>query len=171
MEKTILEYYDELKPEHRELAIANYDFRSIASAPNLAAAVGVGFDWGTSKEGSQFWSDIQSQLLAETYFTEEPAEIDTAEDILEEALRITGGDRMEDYGPPDEDFGRVAIMWEQLFKPRIIDGVLKLKPQDIASAMIVIKLSRQAHNGKRDNWVDLAGYARCGNLCQEQENK
>ena len=93
-----------------------------------------------------------------------------AEDVLEEALRITGGDRMSDYGPPDQDFRRTAIMWEQLLNGRIVDGKLQLKPQDVATCMIALKLSRQTHQGKRDNWVDVAGYARCGAMCEELES-
>lgn len=79
------------------------------------------------------------------------------EDILEEALRITRGDRQAQYGPPDQDFQRTAKIWSAL------KGI-ELTANDVAMFMIALKLSRQTHQRKRDNWVDIAGYARCGSL-------
>lgn len=101
-------------------------------------------------------------------FYQTPPEV-RSEDILEEALRLTKGDRQNQYGPPDQDFRRTAVMWEQLFQPFIEDGVLKLPPRAVAMAMIALKLSRETHQCKRDSWVDMAGYARCGWICAEQE--
>ena len=88
------------------------------------------------------------------------------EDILEEALRITGGDRQALYGPPDQDFRRTGDMWTGLFRDMLKDGVA-FEPFHVAQAMILLKMSRQLHQRKRDNWTDTAGYARCGALCDE----
>lgn len=79
------------------------------------------------------------------------------EDILEEALRITRGDRQAQYGPPDQDFQRTARMWSAL---KGVDFTAK----DVALFMVLLKCSRQTHQDKRDNWVDIAGYARCGSI-------
>jgi hypothetical protein len=81
------------------------------------------------------------------------------EDILEEALRITKGDRNASYGPPDQDFQRTAQMWSA------IKGV-PFEAREVAMFMVALKLSRETHQRKRDNWVDIAGYARCGSLCK-----
>lgn len=81
------------------------------------------------------------------------------EDILEEALRLTTGARQAAYGPPDQDFTRTAQLWSAL------KGV-PFEARDVALFMICLKLSRETHQRKRDNWVDIAGYARCGHLCQ-----
>ena len=80
-------------------------------------------------------------------------------DILEEALRITKGDRNASYGPPDQDFQRTAAIWSA------IKGV-PFEAREVAMFMIALKLSRETHQRKRDNWVDIAGYARCGSLCK-----
>ena len=88
------------------------------------------------------------------------------EDILEEALRVTSGDRQASYGPPDQDFRRTADMWTGLFRDMLREGVA-FEPFHIAQAMILLKMSRQLHQRKRDNWVDTAGYARCGAICDE----
>lgn len=86
------------------------------------------------------------------------------EDVLEEALRITSGDRQAQYGPPDQDFQRTAKMWTAL------KGV-EFTANDVAMFMILLKCSRQTHQNKRDNWVDIAGYARCGSLVKANNEK
>ncbi len=88
----------------------------------------------------------------------------TEEDILEEAMRLTSGDRQASYGAPDQDFARTAKIWSAL------KGV-KFEPREVAMFMIALKLSRETHQRKRDNWVDIAGYARCGDICSRKEKK
>lgn len=90
----------------------------------------------------------------------------TQEDILEIALRITRGDRQAQYGPPDQDFRRTAAMWNGLFGHMLAPGA-SFEPMHIALAMILLKASRQIHQRKSDNWVDIAGYARCGSICDQ----
>ncbi len=85
-------------------------------------------------------------------------ELNCEEDILEEALRITSGDRQASYGPPDQDFQRTAAMWSAM------KGV-PFEAREVAMFMIALKLSRETHQRKRDNAVDLAGYARCLDIC------
>ena len=85
-----------------------------------------------------------------------------SESILEEAARITSGDRQNAYGPPDQDFARTAAMWSAL------KGV-EFSPADVAMFMICLKLSREVHQKKRDSAVDIAGYAHCLNICREAE--
>lgn len=86
-----------------------------------------------------------------------PADTHT-EDVLEEALRITSGDRNASYGPPDQDFQRTAAMWSAM------KGV-EFEAREVAMFMILLKLSRETHQKKRDNSVDIAGYARCLDIC------
>lgn len=122
-----------------------------------------------------FWKGLESLAmdLCDEYHPEyvEPGnEIDVreedeaADDILEEALSITRGSRNASYGPPDQDFRRTAGMWSALFASKLREGVT-FEPRDVALAMILLKTSRETHQRKRDNWVDIAGYARCGSLC------
>lgn len=86
------------------------------------------------------------------------------EDILEEALRITRGDRNASYGPPDQDFRRTAAMWSANFEQLLREGIV-FEPEHVAQAMILLKLSRLQHSRTRDSVVDLAGYARCMDVC------
>ncbi len=90
------------------------------------------------------------------------------ESVLSEAARITSGDRNAAYGPPNQDFERTAGMWSALFSEKLKPGAA-FESGDVALAMILLKCSRQTHQQKRDNWVDIAGYAFCGNRCFEAE--
>ena len=91
-----------------------------------------------------------------------------SESILDEAKRLVCGDRQASYGPPDQDFARTAGMINSLFRDYLKKGC-EFKPKDVASIMILIKLSRNRHQNKRDNPVDITGYAHCLNVCMECE--
>jgi hypothetical protein len=77
------------------------------------------------------------------------------ENVLEEALRITNaeGDRRQDYGSPLDDAARVA---------HIVSAITgaTMRPEQVPLMMIAVKLSRQINRPKRDNLVDIAGWAR-----------
>jgi len=88
------------------------------------------------------------------------------EDVLEEAYRITSGDRQNQYGPPEQDFTRTAAMWSALFADKLSRP---FEARDVAMAMICLKLSRETHQRKRDNAVDGAGYFRCLHICNEAQ--
>ena len=79
--------------------------------------------------------------------------------ILDTAKRLTGGERQEDYGHPSDDFERAAQMWTAILGDKLHEGE-KVTAEDIPLCMIAVKLARQAHRHKRDNLVDIAGYAR-----------
>jgi Domain of unknown function (DUF6378) len=89
-----------------------------------------------------------------------------SESILEEAQRLTHGERGLAYGPPHEDYGRVAAMFNALMARKLKEP---LTPADMALAMCCVKLSRQANSPKRDNMVDLAGYAYVVHACCEPD--
>ena len=115
--------------------------------------------WERSK-GAKAELAVAIWLGLEVLFAGGETAFETQEDILVEALRLTSGDRQATYGPPDQDFRRTAAMWTALFGH-------PFEPKDVALAMILLKASRQIHQRKRDNWVDMAGYARCGSICDE----
>ena len=81
------------------------------------------------------------------------------ESVLDEAKRITGGVRHDDYGHPCDDFDRTARMWTGILADKLRDGA-EVAAMDVPLCMIAVKLARQAHRHKRDNLVDIAGYAR-----------
>ena len=74
--------------------------------------------------------------------------------ILEEANALIYGDREADYGSVTENFTNIAKGWEVIFKTGIT-------PEQVGLAMAWVKIARETNRPKRDNLVDLAGYAGC----------
>ena len=90
------------------------------------------------------------------------------ESVLDEAKRITGGVRHDDYGHPRDDFDRTARMWTGILADRLRDGA-EVTAMDVPLCMIALKLARQVHRHKRDNLVDIAGYARTASMVAGEE--
>lgn len=91
-----------------------------------------------------------------------------SESILDEAKRITEGVRRAEYGAPADDFGRAAYMWTGILARKLRDGQ-SITAMDIPLCMVAIKLARQSHHHKRDNLVDIAGYARTAAMVAGEE--
>lgn len=81
-------------------------------------------------------------------------------DCLKSADKCVNGNREQDYGTPEDNFGTIAAMWNAY-----LHSVHKsdLESHDVAAMMGLVKIARiSSGHGKEDNWVDLAGYAACG---------
>ena len=78
--------------------------------------------------------------------------MDIRESILFEAHNLVHGVRGEDYGHPYEDFSRTAKIWSAILDKEVT-------PEQVALCMIGVKMSRECNRPKRDNRVDMAGYA------------
>lgn len=72
--------------------------------------------------------------------------------ILAEAAAVVDGDRQRDYGSPAENHGRTAALWSAYLQTSI-------SAADVCVLNILQKLSRERYCAKRDNLVDVAGYA------------
>ena len=82
------------------------------------------------------------------------------EGVLEEAVRITSGDRRRDYDHATPNHERIASGWNWYLSSRR-DPQSPVTALDAAHMMILLKLARSCHTPKRDNYVDIAGYSRC----------
>ena len=78
--------------------------------------------------------------------------------ILTEAHGLVHGDRQASYGHPAADFARTAALVNVLLASKLSKD---LGPEDIATLMVCVKLSRECHEPARDNLVDAAGYLEC----------
>ena len=83
------------------------------------------------------------------------------EDVCDVAKRLTSYDRQLDYGSPIEDFTKQAKMWSVILNTNVT-------PQQIAMCMIAVKLCRMTNSPRhRDSAIDVVGYARCLDLCNQ----
>ena len=82
--------------------------------------------------------------------------------ILEEADNLTSGDRAKAYGPAKENFRKIADLWSAY---KDVD----FTEEDVAMFMILVKMARNTFKDKRDNLVDIAGYARTAEMCREDD--
>ncbi|MFT5518600.1 MAG: hypothetical protein ACI9RI_000866 [Oceanospirillaceae bacterium] len=78
------------------------------------------------------------------------------EDVLITASNLISGQRADDYGSLEDNFGRIAAMW----------GVIlgnDVSTEQVALCMAAVKMCRLVNTPDHaDSWVDLAGYAAIG---------
>ena len=91
-----------------------------------------------------------------------------AADTLRIAAEAVCGERNESYGSPVDDFSTQAEMISS-YLSRTNGYRVVVTASDIAAMMILVKLARQAHRPKADNWIDAAGYAACGAQCDSEQ--
>lgn len=75
---------------------------------------------------------------------------------LAKAAQLIHGDRQTDYGPPHENFTRIAKLWEPIFG-------ISIAPEQVALAMTQLKIARLINTPEHaDSWVDATGYLAIG---------
>lgn len=86
----------------------------------------------------------------------------TKNSVLEAALQ-TVADRGVPYGGVEDNFQRIANLWNAHMQNRYGEEAPYLDPADVAMMMALMKIARLAHAPSHaDSWVDVAGYAACG---------
>lgn len=95
-------------------------------------------------------------------FDREEAAEEPAPNVLEEANKLTAGDRQDTYGAPGSNAERWAMI------ASAATG-LPLQAADYPVVMIAAKLARvrPGADWHRDTWVDVAGYARVAEMIED----
>jgi hypothetical protein len=76
---------------------------------------------------------------------------------LAEANDLINGDRQAEYGPPRQNFDRVAAMWSAYLNYEV-DG------HDVAVCMALLKIARITSGApKHDTYVDASAYMALAN--------
>jgi uncharacterized protein DUF6378 len=75
-------------------------------------------------------------------------------DILAEADKIINGERNEQYGEAEDNFEAIARLWSAY-----LGAKSGLSGHDVAMLMILLKIARTNGRKKKDNYVDICGYA------------
>ena len=77
--------------------------------------------------------------------------------VIEAATQAVMSDRNADYAPPEENFRRIADLWNVY-----LEGRSEVTPYDTAIMMVLVKVARiQASPHLVDHLVDICGYAAC----------
>lgn len=82
------------------------------------------------------------------------------EQLLEKARECVTGQRAQDYGKVEDNFGTIAQLWGAYLDKTI-------SCEDVASLMVLLKIARIKGGSTADSWVDVAGYAACGAECKD----
>ena len=84
------------------------------------------------------------------------------ESVTLEAHRLVNGARQSSYGHPADDFARTGRMWGAIL------GIDDVPPHLVGLCQVALKVSREVNGHKRDNLVDIAGYAETVALVHER---
>ena len=87
-----------------------------------------------------------------------------SQSILEEANKLIGGDRNDDYGDKLTNHKNIAALWSIFLRKTIT-------PHDVAMCMALVKVARLMHAHKKDSYLDLAAYAAIAGEIEAKTNK
>lgn len=91
----------------------------------------------------------------------------TKEDTLEAAIKAVS-DRGLNYGSPEDNFIRIANLWTTHVRNRYGISAI-LDAHDVALMLLLMKVARLENcPTHEDSWVDIAGYAACGNSLPDE---
>lgn len=82
------------------------------------------------------------------------------EEMIQKAIEIvTTGERNLSYGKPENNFQRIANLWNGYFSSRK-EG--EIQPHEVALLMILMKIARLINSPTHeDSIVDIVGYTAC----------
>ncbi len=85
------------------------------------------------------------------------------DNILEEAIDITTHDRNDMYGPPENNFKRIADYWDVHIQHKLElcqqrNELFKIDKYDVPMMMWLFKTAREEYQHNRDSLVDIGGY-------------
>lgn len=95
-------------------------------------------------------------------------EVKEPESVNHEADGLIHNARNKDYGHPLDDFSAQAQMWSAYLSKKYKMNII-LDYADVALMMVMVKVARHAQAPKRDNLVDICGYAGCLEMCENEE--
>lgn len=101
---------------------------------------------------------------SEDFFSRYAQKQTPRQSVLNEAGELIHSDRNVAYGPPMKNFQRIADLWNTILGDQLKEPITTWQVADMS---IAIKLARNIEKPKRDNYVDVAGYAACGWECAE----
>jgi len=82
---------------------------------------------------------------------------------LDEAKKCITGERLDQYGNPEDSFTLIAEYWNTYLKQKFKTGLAVgeyFGAKDVAHMMMLFKIARcSGQKTSRDNYIDVQGYA------------
>jgi hypothetical protein len=79
------------------------------------------------------------------------------QEVIDLVTQAVLSDRNQDYAPPEQNFRRIADLWNTY-----LDGRSVVTPYDTSIMMVLVKVARIIQSPHLvDHLVDIAGYAAC----------
>ncbi len=69
---------------------------------------------------------------------------------------VCGNEKTHNYGSPEDNFAIIADLWSDYLG-------YPIRPQDVPIMMILLKVARLKKRYTEDSFIDICGYAACGN--------
>lgn len=91
--------------------------------------------------------------------------LDVKETVCQEADNLVSNDRQEQYGHPLTNFSDIAVGWNLLAETD------KITPEKVGLMMMWLKICREKYKTKRDNLVDICGFAKTIDMINEKRNQ
>lgn len=63
----------------------------------------------------------------------------TREEVLQAAAKCVNGNRQEDYGSPENNFGLVAAFWNAYLRPYMRPNIIGIDSKDVAAMLGLLK--------------------------------
>ena len=151
--------------------IDNCEFESLYGIPHLRSDMPLSYEILSQSIDTCNKNQLLNEAIDTFNKLEERKHMINRKEVLDRADKCVNGDREGSYGSPEDNFARIAKMWNAYLGntyPR-----KDLKPSDVAAMLALLKIARiGSGNYKDDNWIDLAGYAACGGelQCMEEED-
>lgn len=136
------------------------DFKALSSAEAIALLPG----WERS-HGVSIELPYALALGMPVYDAAQPGQLLPPENIAAEAQRLVLGARQKDYGHPIDNYTMVGRMWGAFL------GLPDIDPRKAAHMMSLAKIAREGNAYKRDNLVDLIGYALVAQMIVDRQRE
>lgn len=65
----------------------------------------------------------------------------TREEVLQAAAKCVNGNRQEDYGSPENNFGLVAAFWNAYLRPYMRPNIIGIDSKDVAAMLGLLKIA------------------------------
>ena len=87
-----------------------------------------------------------------------------SKELLDEAKKLIGGDRQQEYGDKVKNHQNIADLWSVFLEK-------KITPHDVAICMALVKVARLMNQHKKDSYIDMAAYAAIAGEIESRTNK